>query len=343
MTLTLLQDWPSFIELEHEWNELLESQQERHIFHTWDWVHAWAKAAEFSYRPFVIIARETSGELAGIAPLYLDHFYLLKLFSVKTLRFLGDMSSGAEYPSFICQTGEEENLHNEFVQYLNRNRALWDCIWAPNFSGWESSFGRVTKALNDAKSSIKFNHRQKWFSSIPLPETTESYHSSLSKSRRYDIRRIKGIFDSEREISIRSGHVDNSESPDLDKFFALHEQRWRIVDEAGSFNRDPKLKAFYLQFIPKAQEKGWLQLYFLEDSQEEKAVQIAYRYHTHFYAIQEGFDPLYTGGAGNYLRVKIIEKCIEKNIKCCCYLNGLQKGKLRKGKDGPPRFRESFY
>ncbi len=67
-------------------------------------------------------------------------------------------------------------------------------------------------------------------------------------------------------------------------------------------------------FAPLALERGWLWMLGLEDGGEFKAIQLGYVYGGVFNQMQEGFEPSYQNGAGNVLRLKVIEKCIEDGV-----------------------------
>lgn len=88
MQTTIIRDWTAFDRLEPEWNELLFRSRAASIFLTWEWISAWCAGISDSVSPFVIVVRDESEKLIGVAPLYLSSMRFLKVLRYRMLRYM---------------------------------------------------------------------------------------------------------------------------------------------------------------------------------------------------------------------------------------------------------------
>lgn len=330
MHVKLINCWDELETLAGEWNGLLSNSTANTIFLTWEWITAWKNTLGNKYTPFVITVRTDDDELAGIAPFYLAHLYLFKFVPYNSLRVLGDLDTGSEYPNLIIKKGLEDSVYTSFFKTLEEHRKKWDCIWMPNWAGWSSGAEQFLAHLNENE-ALSYYKRERDFSFFTLSDSVETLFSSMSKSRRYANRRILKKISALPDIEINHCSDQEELSDYLETLFDLHRKRWGAQGEKGSFTRRPALKQFYKEFTPKALEKGWLKLLQLEENGHPKAIQIGYTYNNVYHQMQEGFDPSYADGVGNYLRIKFIEQCIADNAAEYDFLGGYSEHKRRWG------------
>lgn len=328
MKIEILDDWNKVSLLEREWNRLLACSKANTLFLTWEWISAWREAGGETNTPFVICARDSSGKLVGIAPFYVSLLRLSGVVPYRTLRFLADTRTGAEYPDLIVHPTAEQYVTHCLVDALVRSGEEWDCLWMPSVAGWTGAVDRVLQPFQEY--GLFSLVRPCEFSCVELPDTMDAYFGSLSTSRqehfRGDIRR----FSKRQHVTIKRCETLDQVPAVLDALFELHYQRWRSRGEEGSFRRKPQLVTFYNQFIPRALANGWLRLFAVQDQGDYGAVQLGYEYDNTFYAIQEGFDPRLKG-VGNFLRAHIIEECISAGVKSYDFLGEVTEHKRRWG------------
>ncbi len=310
---SIIESWSDLSALKTEWMALCERNPHLSLFHTWEWQEAWHKA-QISKPEYWVIAVRHQGQLVGIAPLYRSKFAVLGLATIKALRFIGDRASGAEYSNFLIDSRHTNPSIKALLGALANKKSEWDVLWMPNIARWENASAELIGCFK-SHPHFKMFERSREFSSFDLPNRIENYTASLSKSRRYDIRRTRKIFDTKADVNIRTTTTEEDLKQDLADLFALHQQRWQHVNQDGSFVRKPELRAFYEHFVPMAFKNGWLHMMSLEDGGATKAIQIGYCYKAKGYALQEGFDPTYQEGAGNYLRYHYIKSCIDKQLQ----------------------------
>mgnify|MGYP001495081728 CR=1 FL=1 len=313
MNAELIEDWAVFESLEPEWNHLLVNSRADTIFLSWEWIRSWLDVAGRSVQPFVIIVRDTNGQLVGVAPFYIGEFRLLKMVPFRTLRILGDYATGQEYSDWIIHKKHETQICRTITKTLWKFRDRWDCIWMIYVPGWTGAFERVLETCR--QEGFHCHSRPRNFGFLKLPTTIEHYTNAFSSNMRQQIRRqSRKVFD-QKLVNVFQCRNQEDLPGMLDALFDLHHRRWEKVGEDGSFRRKPDEVLFYKKFTPLALDKGWLWLFGLKVGEDFKAVQIGYVYNGTFHQIQEGFDPDYLPGVGNVLRIKVIEICITGEVR----------------------------
>ena len=331
MRISLLTTRKEFSELRYEWQKLQNDSPRKCLFLDWLWLNAWIDCQPDDLQLFLVIARDEENQLVGIAPFYRSSFLLINFITYKALRFMADTSSASEYPEFITTADREIEIKNNLWEFISLNKT-WDILWMPNLKGWGENY-ITTKQLLENSKKLRYNSRPKNFSAFELPKSFDDYLSSLSKSKRTDIgqidRRISKA--SKNSLELLSCRKKEDINYYLESLLDLHYKRWKIKGQKGSFLRNPKLLSFYNKIIPAALESGWLRLFILTSERKPIAAQIGYVYDHRFYAIQEGFDPAFHPGAGNLLRAKVIENCINEHVEEYDFLEGFSDHKRRWG------------
>lgn len=328
MQCRLITDKLEFLTLQAEWSALLAGSQENTIFLTWEWMTSWLEARSVPTQLFIIIVRNEVGELLGCAPLYRSDMRLVNMFRYKTLRVIGDHSSGSDYPGFIAQTIDAITIKQKLFETLSLLHSEWDILWLPNCSGWLNSDQSFLDAAKSQK-NLRVRTAGRTFALLRLPDTLELYWSNLSKNRRSNLRKITNRFKDNAAITITECKSLDQLQQELSILFDLHRQRWQTEHQQGAFVKRPAMVKFYRLFAPAALTNHWLKLIALRENGVIKAIQIGYLYNATYYVIQEGYDPEYTAGVGNYLRYKIIEECIESKIETYDFLQGFTEHKQR--------------
>lgn len=329
MKTTILKSWQQLSQLEPEWDKLLESSRSNTLFLTWEWIQSWRRVVGDDIELFVITVRDDSARLVGVAPLFRYRLKLFNLITYKALRILADHSTGFEYADWFVDPNCESEALTAITDCLLRSTDLWDLIWMPKMSGWQGALERITQTLN--RSKLMFRSRTTPFSVSPLPTSMDEFERSFSSKHRKNLRRARRNLLSTPGVEIIHCR-DMDEIPRfVDALFDLHHKRRLLLGDSGCFVRKPTEAAFYRQFIPIAWAKGWLRFSALAQDGQIKAIQIGYVYNQTFFALQEGFDPDYTEGAGNVLRHVIIEQCIEEGLKDYDFLGGFTEHKRRWG------------
>lgn len=320
MKVEFISSWKELDALSEEWNELLQNSTNDSIFQTWEWVNSWRATVETTYAPMVAICRAQGGELLGVAAFYICQYKLASFVDYKVLRAFGEPHSGLDYPGLLCRHGHPE-VPAVIFEALAKNATGWDALWIPTSRTWGSYFDDVRRSVASTKGLI-FRHRDCTFTHRTLPAECKDVYDLFSKSKKNILKRTEKKIVKGHTVNIHREAVGEELQQQLNELFRLHELRWRSVGEPGAFIRRPRLKEFYEKFVPLAREKNWLRLHLLEVDNTFVAAQIGYRYKDCYFSVQEGFDPDGIAGSGNYLRMMVMQDCIQEGIKEYDFLAG---------------------
>jgi CelD/BcsL family acetyltransferase involved in cellulose biosynthesis len=322
----VIEDWAAIEALSTEWNGLLRESAADTVFLTWEWIRCWADVVGGGIRPLVVCVRDARGALVGLAPMYRAKLRLFRTVPYRVLRVMGDFPTGADYPDWIIRRDAGEAVRAAIVQALAA-RGGWDCIWMSNMAGWTGSFDAIVAASRAR--GLHCHTRPRDFAWFELPPVKETYFRSLSKNKRQQLKA-----ETKRIMERPTVEVLRCESEEhipmfLEALFELHHRRWQLKGEAGAFREQPLEEGFYRRFTRVAHRNGWLRLYGLREGGDFKAVQIGYVYRQVFHQLQEGFDPDYLKGAGNLLRARLIEDCIDEGVQAYDFLGEMSEHKRR--------------
>ena len=328
LSLDILDDWKGFGALKEEWNQLLRLSHADIVFLTWEWVEEWRAVNAASAHPFLITVRNGGGELVGLAPFYQAEYRFLQSVPYRIMRIMADYATGAECLDWIARRDMEAAVYRAIARKLKEASDRWDCIWMPYVPAWTGGADLISAACREQE--LYCRTRRVDFGFLNLPDDHEVFFKSLSRNRRSELRRhLKGVLGNGRAVVV-SRCLDPEDIPRyLDALFDLHARRRNLLGDEGTFRRKPGEAVFYKKFFPVALEKGWLGLYGLAAADGFKAVQAGYIYNHVFYQLQEGFDPDFKEGAGNVLRLKVVEDCIRRGVRCYDFLGEMTEHKRR--------------
>jgi CelD/BcsL family acetyltransferase involved in cellulose biosynthesis len=327
MNFELIRDWPDFYVMENEWNDLLISSESNTLFLTWEWITSWIDTlGKINLLPLIILIRGENGKLIGAAPFYFMHYRLFKIFKFKCLRVMGEDRVSGEYPDAIVNKEFQQEVMMLFSKILNDIKKEWDFLWIPKTNYQKGERCPLLKEIQNEKWNMQ--DRPTLFSSFSLPQSMDQYLGRFSSKTRNTLSRYKKKI-LKNDFKFYKITQQKNLDDNLEMFFELHHKRWEKEKQVGSFMKRRYLKTFYKSFVPKALDNGWLRFYKLEVDGQCRAMQIGYVYNDIFHQMQEAFDPLFTDGVGNVLRLLVIEDLIGEKVKTYDFLGGFTKHKER--------------
>jgi CelD/BcsL family acetyltransferase involved in cellulose biosynthesis len=162
---------------------------------------------------------------------------------------------------------------------------------------------------------------------LTLPGTFDEYVKSLSKSLRYDVRRIDGKALKEKNASVEwvtpdtVGHFSRT-------FFELHKARWKSRGLPGAFFG--KGEEFQTAWMHHAAYKGWLWMNMLVADGKPVGCVYAMKFGSTCYFYQAGMDPSASSlSPGTILVAKLIERAIEEGCTTFDFMRGDEPYKRR--------------
>jgi len=310
-----------FLNMRTTWNDLLERSVTNEFFLLWEWVSTWWKSFSNKNRElYLLLGRNTNGELIGLAP-----FYLEKNNSPfgTTLRFCSSLETDPDHLDLIC--GPEYT--NEFVlaifAYLAKNKKDWDVIKLEGVKE-DSIINNYVISHEDCLENDFIISRlpESECPCLPIVGSFDTFLKSFSSKQRHNVlRRCKILFENEN-ATLRTSDSPNQFDKDAEEFFKLH------IDRAERKGVRTKLSGeriynFHLSFMKQLLEHGKIVLCFLYKQSVPLAASYCIKHKGKYYYYQtavslEGEEK----SAGIVLLSMMIEKAFEEKYVEFDFLRG---------------------
>jgi CelD/BcsL family acetyltransferase involved in cellulose biosynthesis len=269
--------------LADDWNRLAGDVPCRR----WEWLAPWwrhysAPGDEL----FVLLVRDSAGEVLGIAPWYLSR----SLRQGRVVRFLGSGDVCSDYLTIFSRPEVRTLVVDEIADYLTGDAAgEWDMIELTGVEANDDATSALVERLADRDYVV---HQQPGESCwrLALPADWESYVKTLSKTRRERTRQIvRDSFDTGRAISCRV--VDREDLPSyFDLLVDLHQKRRRSMGGQGCFN-DVTFTAYHREVMEGFFALGRLRLQYVLLEGRPVAIEYGLTGGNAIYFYQSGIEP----------------------------------------------------
>jgi len=312
-----------FDHLQPAWNRLLSQSASDTPFLTWEFQKTWWESFGQGRALRVITARQ-SGDLIGIAPLYVETLPD----GQQTLRLIGGLEV-ADYLDAIIPAGQERVVLPTLLDYLWDDAAYaWDLLDLHNvpatsptrevFRSWAAQRGRRIDERVEEVCPI-----------LQLPSTWDAYLQSLDSKQRHEIRRKMRKIQTEAETRWHIVQEATALPQAVTDLIELH-QKSRA--DKGEFMSEA-MQDFFRALAHAAFATGWLQLSFLEINGQRAATLLCFDYRDSVLVYNSGFDPrAYSGlSPGVVLTAHCIENAIRLGRTKFDFLQGAEEYKYRFG------------
>lgn len=297
----------SLQELKPAWQELVDDAPAATPFQTWEWQATWFKHFGGAKKAH-IVAFYDGDDLEGVMPMMESRG------PWKTLRAMGSGPSDVLQP--IARKGRESEVAQELAAYLKNLKGV-DVIDLHQLRTGNELAGYFPTAFPQATCLL-----------LDLPPSYEAYLATLSKSLRYDCKRMeKPAFAAAGSKIVDVGPSDVQQG--MDWLFETHKMRWRKRGLPGAFIGS-KSHAFHREWAALASPKGWLWLSTM--SQEGKPIGALYGMAMHgtCYFYQAGFDPAFSAlSPGTLLVAHTIKRAIQEGCTLFDFMRGDEPYKRR--------------
>ena len=300
-------DWAN--QLGIEWDELLQNSAWASPFQSRQWIRSWWRYFGGRRRPYIFTLREGK-DLVGVMPLYESKL---------PFRSLLPMGRGqSDYMHPLVQNGYEEKFAQFFSEHIE------------NLSGIDlidlQQVREGQKVLDEISDSKLLSQENCYL--LDLPSTYDEYVKTLSKSMRYEARRImKGPYKTQEAIIERVGKNDIVSG--LEALYELHGRRWRKRGLPGSF-ASKRVRNFHEEFCSQAIDHGMLNLSLLKFEGQPVGAIYALKVGKTYYYYQSGFDPTHKAlSPGSTLVSHTIKEAIESGATQFDFMRGDEPYKAR--------------
>jgi CelD/BcsL family acetyltransferase involved in cellulose biosynthesis len=283
--LSILRTVEEFSHLATEWNDLLDSSASHVPFLRHEYLLSWWQnlgGGEWSGGELnLVIARNQTGRLVGIAPL----FYSTNADCEPALLLLGSLEI-SDYLDFIVLPQEIPAFFQALLPYLAGNEfPAWRVMDCYNLLEDSSSLPALQVAA--AANNWQYQQERTYHSPyIPLPADWETYLEGLDKKQRHEIRRKVRRLESQ-DLPIRWYFANDPQNLDreIDDLFVLMAQ-----DEEKDRFLTGAMRTQLRSICWAAFRSSWLQLAFIEVDGQKAAAYLNFDFGNHIWVYNSGLN-----------------------------------------------------
>lgn len=250
VTTTVLTRETDFDAIAEEWDELVSASCQHGVFFLrWHWNRVWWRM----YAPpqselFLIVCRDQSGQLVGLAPLYWHGRSVHGLFKVQQICFIGTGTKLklSEHLDIIARS-KYQYLVGQGVAAFIQQQTGWQRLWlwgihanSPVLPHFMKGFGKAARALSCDQ--LPYIATRADWATVKL-----GLGSNIRTNIDRYIRRIQ------KDYKCQFNRIRTPEELEefMGAFVQLHQERWQSKGEPGSFTL-PNRKAFMEETVREA-------------------------------------------------------------------------------------------
>ena len=326
--LRRLSSWNELEAYCDEWQGVLQDSQGPTIFSTSEWLGAWWRAFAKDNELAALVFFDSGDRIVGLAPLYLDWVHSFFGWRLRRLRFVGDGTHDSDNLDLIFRRGYEDTCVAALIDWLS-SELEWDVCELNTMPKTSAALSFLVSRLKE--SGWSFLTSETPCLRIALPSSWDAYLNQIPKKEK-------------RKILYRTNKLRNRYALQIDKctrlellsdyleeLFALHQKRWNLRGEPGTFAVRER-RRFYYDMGASFIKRGWLEFWRLRLGDKTVAAQFGFRVGNTTYSLQEGFDPSFSSESVGYvLRAAVLKSLISEGVNAYDFLGGKDSNKQRWG------------
>ena len=319
IAIRVITESEEFEQLSTVWDSLLQSKGEGHsIFQTHEWLSTWWRHFGEGKRLNILLI-EKEQQVIGIFP-FMKTECRIGLFKIHLLETIA--SEACDYGVLIPSDSRDEEI-TALLVYLEEELAKGKLVLRLRYVPEGSKFLELLRRYASLVSENLFVQESATTSApyVSLPATWDEYFGSLSQNRRHTLRRKLRSLEKAHNVAYRECTADTLED-ELNKFFELHQRRWKSVNVSGVFS-DPKMKEFYRDVATQFRKKGWLHFFCLTIDNEVVSATYCFVYNRKLYCDIMARDDRYAKySVGHIHHMFLIKDAIDKHLLEVDFLRG---------------------
>lgn len=286
LTVEVITATDAFLDLRADW-ERLHSAAAADIFLAWDWQLPWWRHLRRGRQLWLMIARDSGGNIRGLLALSLETARV-GLLRVRRLRFIADEQVGSDYLDALIEPGFEDAAISAFGRALASRCASWDLLEMRDMDEHSNTAHRLCQVLGE-------KYELKSIRGLLCPAATldpqQSPDEFIRQSSRGDnYARRRRWLERQPDFRIELCQDATTLAPALLQFFRLHRLRW---EQAGGSSgiEGAVVEDFHREALAGLAGAGHVRLYVLWVQGKAVASVYALTRGNTFYYYQSGMDP----------------------------------------------------
>ncbi len=323
MRIEAIRTWNGAARLRDEWRELQADCPDATPFQTWEWNRAWMTHFAARKRPLILLFRSETGELRGIAPLYVS-FHL-----GTPLRRLAWIGTGAsDYMDALTLPEHSEAIADALRRYLQNELRGWDMADLQQLRE-DSALLRQKTENRKQKTEGESQLPMEPCPYLALPETWEAVTAGLGKKMRSNLGYYDRLLGKTFPDAAYCLADETNVQAGMTALFDLHQKRWNARWLPGVLG-NRRTQAFHREVAAQFLEQGWLRLHLLIIDGAIRSVLYCFHFNQRTYYYLGGFAPdLGKYSLGTLLTGHAIRHAIAENSREFDFLRGNEPYKYR--------------
>jgi CelD/BcsL family acetyltransferase involved in cellulose biosynthesis len=217
-----------------EWDELIESSNQRSYFMRWRWNYLWwSHLAPADAELRIVECRDDAGRLVGLAPLYLRRRRAFRIIPIRELVFLGTgvRLKTSDHLNVVTRCGYEESASQSMAAAL-AERDDWDRLSCSRVPADSTALPHFVASLKDTSTLSPFERAPFVDTSIGWSAYKQTLGRSMRRNVEYYARRLFKRYRCEFERVQTKSEIQAA----LSTLVRLHIEQWRSRGEIGSLS-----------------------------------------------------------------------------------------------------------
>jgi CelD/BcsL family acetyltransferase involved in cellulose biosynthesis len=310
----VIADEGGFARLAREWDELLDTSEQRVYFLRYGWNRLWWQMLRpHGAQLYIITVRDASGHLIGLAPFYLCERRTVGIPLVRELMFIGTgiYAQTGEFLDLIARRGEERRVAEAVAALLLRSDE-WDRLCLNEIPTTSLVLPHLRQALGHSAEVEPLSRAHYITTDGKWEEVLTNLSGATRKNLSYETRRLFRSHD----CVVRRVTTASALESAFDGLVRLHQARWTTRGEPGSFSI-PGFEDFLREASRMSLREDRLRLWTLDIDGDVAAALIGFYDNGIVHYLQAGFDPRYARlSIGRVMLGLCIRECVNDERVC---------------------------
>ncbi len=300
-------DYREFLDLEEEWDKLVNAAGVEHPFLHHVWVRTWWECFGAGSTLHILVLK-AAGRTIAIAPLVLTP---IRMWGIKVRRLGFFYNAHVPRADFIVAQRHSE-VYRTIWTHLAKNQC-WDLLQLcqlPDSSETLEALKRLAAEENYPAGVWKSGESP----FVSLESSWNEYSSGLAAKHRSNLRNRFKRLTQVGPIEIEAITSGTGLTDALGDALQLEAAAWKR-DSGTAIACDADVSRFYVTYALRAADRGWLRLHFLRAGSARVAFDYSLSYANRLFLVKLGYDPAYAPySPSNLLVSRVLEGAFEQRL-----------------------------
>jgi CelD/BcsL family acetyltransferase involved in cellulose biosynthesis len=316
----VISDAEEFESLAETWHSLLQrTGNENSVYLTHEWLTTWWKHFGAGRQLNVLILEKEASPIGAVPLMRTDY----RVGPIRR-RFLETVGAVNRNYVWVVPPEHRDEVADTFRAYLNKELAVSGDALHLTVVPDDSSLLSALQVRQPEAAGVAAEAKATTIAPYTaLPSAWDEFYRSLSQNRRKLLRRYSRSLEEAGDVEYQVC-TDGSLEERLNRFYEIHEERWRSAKLRGSF-ADPRMKDFHSDLARRLLSKGWLHFSWISLDGEMVSAAYCFAYSKTLYWATSGRDIRYSRyGVGHVLEEFLIREAIELGLEEFDWLKGAE-------------------